>query len=97
MEDVKIVLANHKQKLSVLEQEISELKVVQTEIRTMNETLVTLATELKHTNEHLARHEKKIEEIESIPKIRMQQIVTAIVSALAGGTVSMIIGLIIGR
>ena len=38
MEDVKIVLANHEQKLLILEKEIRELKAVQTEIRTMNET-----------------------------------------------------------
>ena len=30
----------------------------------MNETLVTLATELKHTNEHLAIHERKLDELE---------------------------------
>lgn len=77
----------------ILEKEIRELKAVQTEIRTMNETLVTLATELKHTNEHLARHEKKIEEIEAIPKMRIQQIITAIIAAMAGGIISVIIGL----
>lgn len=93
MEDVKIVLANHEQKLLILEKEIRELKAVQTEIRTMNETLVTLANELKHTNEHLARHEKKIEEIEAIPKMRIQQIITAIIAAMAGGIISVIIGL----
>lgn len=93
MEDVKIVLANHEQKLLILEKEIRELKAVQTEIRTMNETLVTLATELKHTNEHLARHEKKIEAIEAIPKMRIQQIITAIIAAMAGGIISVIIRL----
>ncbi len=95
MEDINIVLANHEQKLAMLENEISELKSVQAEIRTMNETLVTLATELKHTNEHLARHEKEIDEIEAVPKMRMQQIVTAIIAALSGGVISTVIGLLI--
>ena len=95
MEDVNIILANHEQKLAMLENEISELKSVQAEIRTMNETLVTLATELKHTNEHLARHEKKIDEIEAVPRMRMQQIVTAIIAALSGGVISTVIGLLI--
>lgn len=54
----------------------------------MNETLITLATELKHTNEHLERHERKIEEIDGVPKTRMQQIITAVIAALAGGIVS---------
>ncbi len=95
MEDTQIVLERHEQKLQILERDISDLKAVQTEIRSMNETLVTLATELKHTNEHLARHEQKIDEIESQPKIRMQQIVTAIIAALSGGLISAIIGQLI--
>ena len=89
------MLERHEQKINAIEKEISELKAVQSEIRSMNETLVTHATELKHTNEHLARHERKIEEMEGQPRARMQQIVTAIIAALAGGLVSAIIGLII--
>ena len=95
MEDTQIVLERHEQKLQILERDISVVKAVQTEMRSMNETLVTLATELKHTNEHLARHEQKIDEIESQPKIRMQQIVTAIIAALSGGLISAIIGQLI--
>ena len=63
----------------------------------MNETLVTLATELKHTNEHLAKHERKLEEIDGQPKKRLQQIVTAIIAALAGGLISAVIGAVISR
>ena len=94
MDDAKIILERHEQKIKILERDISNLKTVQAEIRTMNETLVTLATELKHTNEHLARHEQKIDAIESHPRIRMQQIVTAITAALAGGLISAIIGML---
>ncbi len=92
MEDVQIVLARHEHQIKTLENDVSGLKAVQSEIRSMNETLVTLANELKHTNEHLARHEKKISEIEDIPKMRLQQIVTAIIAALAGGIISIFIG-----
>lgn len=95
MDDTQIILERHEQKIKNIEKEISDLKAVQKEIRSMNEALVTLANELKHTNEHLARHERKIDEIESQPKIRMQQIVTAIIAALAGGLISAIIGLIL--
>ena len=95
MDDVEIVLERHEQQIKTLEQGMSDMKEVQAEIRSMNETLVTLATELKHTNEHLARNEQRIDEIDKIPKARMQQIITAIVSALAGGVISAIIGLIL--
>lgn len=94
MDDTQIMLARHNQQLKILEKDIDDLKTVQSEIRTMNETLVLLATELKHTNEHLARHEEKINTIESQPKLRMQQIITAIIAALAGGFISAIIGMI---
>ena len=94
MDETQIVLERHEQKINAIEKEISELKAVQSEIRSMNETLVTLATELKHTNEHLARHERKIEEMEGQPRARMQQIVTAIIAALAGGGVAAILGFI---
>ena len=93
MEDAQIVLERHEQRLKTLERDVSDLKAVQTEIRTMNETLVTLANELKHTNEHLARNEQKIDAIEEQPRMRMQQIITAIIAALAGGMISAVIGI----
>ena len=95
MEEAQIILERHEQRLKILERDVSDLKAVQAEIRTMNETLVTLANELKHTNEHLERHEQKIDAMESQPKMRMQQITTAIIAALAGGLISAVIGMII--
>ena len=95
MEDTQIILERHAQRIKSLERDISDLKAVQTEIRTMNEALVTLATELKHTNEHLARHEQKIDAIESEPRMRMQQIATAVIAALAGALLSAVIGMVL--
>ena len=92
--DIEIIIERHEQKIKALEREMSAMKEVQAEIRSMNETLVTLANELKHTNEHLARHERKIDEIDAVPKQRIQQIITAIIAALAGGLISTIIGMI---
>ena len=94
MEDVYIILERHEQTLKSLTKDMTDLRQVQSEIRAMNETLVTLATELKHTNEHLARHERKIEDMENQPRNRLQQIVTALISALCGGLISLVIGLV---
>ena len=96
MEEIQIILERHEQKLQSLEQDISDLKAVQTEIRSMNETLVTLATELKHTNEHLKRHEEKIDAIEQQPRLRLQQIGAAILTALAGGIITILLGRMFG-
>ena len=93
--DVEVIIERHEQRIKTLERDMSGLKEVQAEIRSMHETLVTLANEIKHTNEHLARHDRKIEEIDTAPKYRMQQIVTAIIAALAGGIISAIIGMIL--
>lgn len=92
--DIEVIIEGHEQRIKTLERDMNAMKEVQAEIRSMNETLVTLANELKHTNEHLARHERKIDEIDSAPKQRLQQIITAIVAALAGGLISTIIGIV---
>lgn len=97
MEEINVILERHEQQLKTLRRDVSDLREVQTEIRAMNETLVTLATELKHTNEHLARHEQKIDAIESQPKNRLQQIVTAIIAALTGGIITMAINFVINQ
>lgn len=94
MEETQIILERHEQQLKTLERDVSDLKAVQAEIRSMNETLVTLANELKHTNQHLGRHEQKIEAIEERPKITIQQISASIIAAIVGGLVSVVIGII---
>lgn len=95
MDEINILLAKHDQNIKSLQHQINELKGVQEEIKSINEILVTLTNELKHTNEHLKRHEKKIEEFDHAPKNRLNQIITAIISALAGGFITAIIASII--
>ncbi len=95
MEEINVILERHGQQIKTLERDITALREVQNEIRAMNETLVTLANELKHTNEHLSKQEQKIQEIDNQPKKRLQQIVTAIISALAGVVISTVISLVV--
>ena len=92
MDDMKIILERHELRLKTLERDTKELQDIRYELKTMSETLVALATEMKHTNEQLERNEQKIDLIESQPKMRMQQIITAIISALAGAIISVTIG-----
>ena len=54
----------------------------------MSETLVTLTTEIKHTNANVTELKQKVETIEDQPKARLNQIITAIIAALAGGMIS---------
>lgn len=97
MEEIAIVLERHEQKIKRIEQDIINLREVQDEIKSMNEALITLTAELKHTNEHLARHDVKIEEIDKQPKQRIQQIMTAVISALSGAVVSAFISFMLSK
>ena len=88
MDEFMLAIERHEEKIKNLSKDIAVLREVQSEIKAMNETLVILAAEIKHTNEHLGRHEKKLDEIEGVPKQRLQQIITAIIAALAGAIIS---------
>ena len=96
MEDTYVVLERHDQHIKSLQHQVDSLREVQREIKTMNETLVQLATELKSTNEHLKRHEQKIDAIEAVPGARLSQIVTAVIAALAGGVIAAALGALFG-
>ena len=72
MEDIEVKLARFEQRIETLERDVVVIKDIQTEIRTISETLVTLASEIKHTNEHLAKQEHKIDVIEQQPRQRLQ-------------------------
>ena len=53
-----IILERHEGRLLMLEREMKELRSVQKEIRAMNESLVVLTNELRHTNEHMKSRRK---------------------------------------
>ncbi len=95
MEEIEVVLERHEQRILTLEREMTDMKSVQAEIRSMHETLVTLATELKHTNEHLARHKQQIQDMNAAPKQRLQQIITAIIAALTGSMISAVVSMVL--
>lgn len=96
MDDIKVLLEGHEQRIKTLERDVKELQDIRSELKVMSESLVELTTEMKHTNEHLVRNEKKIDLIENQPQMRMQQIITAIISALAGVIISATIGTLFG-
>ena len=94
MEVTEVMLERHDQKIKSLEKELSAMREIQTEIKVMNEALVTLATELKHTNEHLLRNEAKLDALENAPRMRAQTITTAVIAALATGLITAVLGIL---
>lgn len=91
MEETRVMLERHEQHIKSLQHQVDDLREVQAEIKTMNESLINLTAELKNTNEHLERHEQKIDAIEAAPRARLNQIVTAIIAALAGVVITAIV------
>lgn len=87
-EDIRETLARHETTLKALQHQIDELKTIQEEIKAMNCALVTLTSEMKHTNAILAEQKQKISEIEDAPRVRLGQIKTAIISALASAVIA---------
>ena len=92
MDETQILLERHDQRLNVLERDVKALQDIRKELKTMSETLVLLTTEMKHTNRQLARSEEKIDAIENRPRVRLQQLITAVASALAGVLLSAAVG-----
>lgn len=90
MDDIEIVLERHSEHILSLEKQIEDLKEVRSEIKNINITLMKLTTELKYTNQHLEKQEKKIGDFEKNPKERLNQITTAIIAAIAGCAISML-------
>lgn len=86
--EIDVLLERHDQYLKSLQHQVNDLREMQGEIRTMSETLVTLTTEIKHTNTNVTELKQKVETIEDQPKARLNQIITAIIAALAGGMIS---------
>ena len=90
-QEAGLILERHEGRILVLEREMKELRSVQKEIRAMNESLVVLTNELRHTNEHMKSHGKRLGELERAPTARLREIVTATVAALAAAVVSLVL------
>ena len=48
----------------------------------MNESLVLLTNELRHTNEHIKNHGKRLGELERAPGARLREVTTAAIISL---------------
>lgn len=96
MEEAEVILAHRHERIVALEREISAMKEIQAEIRTMNESLIVFAEELKHTSRYLDKQEERLTAVEKAPRIRAQKFTLAVVSALSAAFASAVIGLVFG-
>lgn len=75
--------------------QIEDLKPVISEIHTMSKTMVVLVEQVKSMTENVGDLNDKVDALESKPSVRMEQIKTAIISALATAVISGIAGAIL--
>lgn len=90
-EEIPVALERHEQMLRSAQHQINELKEVQREIKKMNEVLISLTGEIKHTNVSLLGHDDRLTELEKIPSKRMDSVIAAAISALVGGILGFIL------
>ena len=70
---------------------LDKLEPIISEIHTMSKTMVQLVGEVKHTNENVSEIKDKVGVLESKPSARMEQIKTAIITAIATALIGGII------
>ena len=92
-EEIFVVLERHDQKLGSLQKQLDELKAVQKEIKAMNESLIEITNEIKHTNASLLSCEVKINELQSAPVKKWEKIAVSVISSLLCG----ILGYVLAR
>lgn len=84
-DEILVGLERHEQMLKSLQKQLDELKAVQKEIRVMNESLIEITNEIKHTNASLLSCEVKINELQSAPARKWEKIIISLISSLLCG------------
>ncbi|MEA4831854.1 hypothetical protein SDC9_118062 [bioreactor metagenome] len=78
---------NFEEKFGRDDKRIEKLERLCESIAETNNKIVSLVIELKHTNELICTHEKRLSELEDVPSSRWNGLVTSAVSAVAGGLI----------
>ncbi len=86
-EEIPVALERHEQMLKSLQKQIDELKTVQREIKAMNESLIEITNEIKHTNASLLSCEGKINELQSAPSKRWESAVSTVITSILCGVI----------
>ena len=95
-EEIYIGLERHEQKLNSLQKQLDELKAVQKEIKVMNESLIEITNEIKHTNASLLSCEVKINELQSAPVRKWEKIMISLISSILCGIAGYVLARFMG-
>lgn len=95
-EEILVVMERHEQKLNSLQKQLDELKTVQKEIKVMNESLIEITNEIKHTNASLLSCEIKINELQSAPVKKWEKITVSLISSALCGILGYVLARVFG-
>lgn len=93
--DIEHRLTQNEQRSKSNTHRLDKLEPVVNEIHTMSETMVRLVGEVQHTNENVSEIKEKVEVLEGKPSARMEQIKTAIITAIASALIGGLIATLI--
>ncbi len=79
------------EKIAVLEASTKQAHKRLDDISCLTKSVYTLATEVKNMREDVNKIDDRLTAFEKAPKDRINQIITAIISAITGGTISFVI------
>lgn len=85
----------YKNRVKALEHRVEKLELIAESIHEQNATLKELVVEIRHTNEHLNDHEKRLDIIEGRDSKAVSKWKESFISSLAGAIVGLIFGLIV--
>ena len=86
-DEVALLAQRHEMQIGSLQHQINDIKEVTKEIKTMNETLIVLTEELKHTNDTLKTHDGRINALELTPKNRWNTLINALLTSAVSGII----------
>ena len=95
-EEILVVMERHEQKLNSLQKQLDELKTVQKEIKVMNESLIEITNEIKHTNASLLSCEIKINELQFAPVKKWEKITVSLISSALCGILGYVLARVFG-
>lgn len=91
-----MISERHEMQIKSLQHQINDIKEVTKEIKTMNETLIVLTEELKHTNNTLKSYDDRLDTLEVMPKNRWNTLVNAVLTAIVSGLVGYAVAHFVG-
>ncbi len=95
-EEIFMSLSRHDQSIKSMQHQIDDIKNMTDELKVMNTALTELTSELKHTNQNILDHNRRISALEQIPKNRIEKMTGAVLSALISGIIGYLLAHMIG-